>query len=275
MCTSFAVYNPKPIYGMNFDFPDVELKIGLVHGKLGPIFFLSFERGDAFYTTAGMNSVGLFSAAQILVAHFDIILLNTDRVVSPYEMFISSLQDAQNITEVLSILGSRRLGYSTERKGHQLYADRYGNTCILEPGQTENLVYPLTASYTVMANRPFQKEIGWTAVDAARLGIDRCQIATRAIQEKCLGFSVEDGFDILKCTSLTKGKFTTQSSIVCDPETGMIYLALKRNFDQIWRINLREGYITTHAGFRKSKKIEVGDDGITSSQLIQLAHLGS
>ncbi len=273
---------------MNFDFPDVELIFRLAAGRSGPVFYLCFEWNGAVNEVAGMNTAGLFSAAQILVAHFEIEPPPREDLVRPYEIFSHALKNSDRIAEVLEFLGERRLGYTTLRKGHQLYADRFGNTCVLEPSPQGNRIYCSSEPFAVLANRPLKRELERAAAGAGQPGADRFQTAHSLIREKLAcgdgnhgnagpdfrpgrSFHLEDGLEILRRTALTQGRFTTQSSMVCDPQAGEIYLALHRDFSRLWKLSLIEGTIETFSGFSTHCKLPVGDAGVAASYLSAIA----
>jgi len=269
MCTSFAVYADRPLYGMNFDFPDVELKFRLSNTTHQQIFYLCVEGGGVFHETTGMNAAGLFAASQILVAPFEINPRPTDTLVSPRDVFFSALSSASKVDEVLTILGPRRLGYRTDRKGHYLYADRHGAACVLEPAKDGNAIYRSARSFIIMTNRPVRRDMDRAADHLARLGLDRYQTAQKVIQERFGTFGVEDAFEVLQQTHLWKGRFKTLTSMVIDPQAGEVYLSLGRDFGRTWRICMQDHVIETFSGFGKRWQGELGEDGITTNQLIE------
>jgi crotonobetainyl-CoA:carnitine CoA-transferase CaiB-like acyl-CoA transferase len=267
MCTSFAVYADRPLYGMNFDFPEVELKFRIANESSQAIFYLCVEGRGAFHETTGMNASGLFAASQILVAPFEIHPQPTDVLVSPKEVFFRALQTGFSVDDVLSILGTQRLGYRTDRKGHYLYADRHGAACVLEPAPNGNAVYRSVRPFIIMTNRPVRRDMDRAAENIARLGLDRYRIAHAIIQKRFPTFSVEDAFEVLRQTHLWKGRFKTLTSMVFDPQAGEVYLALDRDFDKIWRICMPEHTIEMISGNGRYWQDELGENGITASQL--------
>jgi hypothetical protein len=294
---------------MNFDFPDVELVFRLADGHAGAVFYLCFEWNGKVNEVAGMNAAGLFSAAQILVAHFEIHPQPSENLLRPYELFSHALRYNERTAEVLEFLGGHRLGYTSPRKGHQLYADRFGNTCILEPAPGGNCVYPSSEPFAVMANRPLQRELERMAKGDGQPGTDRFQMAYHFISEKLAcangspgrqdtdgfrsedvyrleetirvedgfqirdGFDIKDGFEVLRRTTLSRGRFTTQASMVCDPQAGELYLALHQDFDKLWKVKLSEHTIETHSGFKTAHKIPLGEAGVTATELRENARL--
>ncbi|MEJ2599126.1 MAG: linear amide C-N hydrolase [Anaerolineales bacterium] len=271
MCTSFAVYTPRPLYGMNFDFPEVELKFSIETAGKGSVFYLGFKWDGRYRKVAGINTAGLFAAAQILVAQFEIEPQPGDIPITPFELFSHSLETGQRVDDVLNILGARRLAYSTLRKGHQLYADVHGNTCVVEPGPKSNQVYPLSGQNTVLTNNLFERQRVRAAQAMQRLGIDRYQIAHRWISERGANFTVPDGFELLQRTLLTRGRFTTQCSFVADPSEVVVYLSLNKDFHHIWKINLAKRTFQPLNGDVKAPIQNIKAGGINSVDL-SVAH---
>ena len=67
MCTSFAVYSQKnPIYGMNFDSDDIDLKLNIYNYADGDVFYFSGLMDKTYRDIAGINSNGLFICTQAL-----------------------------------------------------------------------------------------------------------------------------------------------------------------------------------------------------------------
>lgn len=65
MCTSFAVYSQqKPVYGMNFDTDDIDLKLKVNSYKDKNLFYFSGFAGNKYRDIAGFNSEGLFICTQ-------------------------------------------------------------------------------------------------------------------------------------------------------------------------------------------------------------------
>jgi hypothetical protein len=268
MCTSFAVYNQRPIYGMNFDFPEVDIKFDIEPAEQGDVFYLCFLWDGRYRKVAGVNQAGLFAATQILVAQFEIDPQPGEIMITPYELFAHALRTSQKIADVLNILGNRRLAYTTLRKGHQLYADKRGNTCVVEPGPKSNRVYPLSGRNTVLTNNLFERQQIRAAAAMQRLGVDRYQIAHEWIDKRGADFAVKDGLELLSRTQLTRGRYTTQCSIVVDPDDAAIYLSLKRDFQHIWKIDLVERTLQPINSELKAPRPLFPARGLTSRDLL-------
>ncbi len=271
MCTSFVVYAGRPLYGMNFDFPDVELKFEIRSGQRGEGFYLCFVWNDRTPAVSGVNAAGLFSAAQILVAPFEVVTREDEALVSPYEVFTRALDAGQRVEDVLKILAGRRLGYTTERKGHQLYADRFGEACVLEPGPEGDMIYRYQGPFAVMTNSPVRREMDRAARHRMRLGVDRYQVATQFLEARHAAFTWEDGFDLLERTALSRGRFKTQCSMICDPLAGQIYLTLARDFERVWKVHLQSAEVELFSGFGRRRRLPMAQGAVTSTELLALA----
>jgi hypothetical protein len=107
-----------------------------------------------------------------------------------------------------------------------------------------------------------------------RLGLDRYGIAEEVIQQRFSQFSIEDGFELLRKTSMSRGRFTTQCSLVFDPLACEVYVTLRRNYEQVWKFSLAEGRLETglNTGGWRSISIEVEE---VSEEMLQAAHLGA
>jgi hypothetical protein len=191
MCTSFAVYFDQPMYGMNFDFADVELKWRMASDEgrqaYRSVFYLCFELDGAFTEVAGVNDRGLFGAGQILVADFEIVPHSQDVLVSPYQVFVGALRKGCRVDDVLDLIGDRRLAYTSDAKGHQLYADRFGSAIVVEPGRAGNEIGRSEVGFVVMTNfaigcfDPHWQARGQEAAEWSGLGADRYRTACQFI----------------------------------------------------------------------------------------------
>jgi hypothetical protein len=73
-CSGFCVYSNKALYGMNFDFPDTEIKFMIQTYEDMKIFHMQFKSEGSFISSVGMNNKGLFCSEQELwpyVYHLD------------------------------------------------------------------------------------------------------------------------------------------------------------------------------------------------------------
>ena len=267
MCTCFAVYNSRPIYGMNFDFPDVPLRFVIETGRRGEVFHLSFGYEDEFWETSGMNRAGLFVSGQILAATFEIQPNPHEALVHPHEIFVRALHHARRVEEVPELICGRRLAYTTRRKGHQFYAGRDGQALIVEPGPQGNVLTWPREPFAVMTNFPVWDTVGKPIDAVTGVGSNRYKTAHRMITANRAQFGIQEAFATLQSTAMQKGAYTTQSSMVCDPLAGEVYIAVRRDYNRIWRVSLADKTISTFAGFKGAVKLPLHETGISDAIL--------
>jgi hypothetical protein len=267
MCTSFAVYAPHPIYGMNFDYPDVEVQFRLEGEGAEATLYMCLERDGQFMPMSGVNARGLFAAAQILVARSEILPRPDDDLISPYALFSESLRVARHTAEVVGILGGRRMAYTPQRRGHQLYADSEGHTLIVEPGVDGNVLLPSAEPYTVMTNFPNASLRDRDPSSATGCGADRFRIACDFIAGHPNGFGFTEGLEMLRRAALHANSFKTQSSWVLDPIRGEAYIVVQRDFARVWRARFAARTLETFSGFCQPVTLHLTAEGVLASQM--------
>ena len=60
MCTGFATYYNEPLYGMNFDFLNVDLNFCIYEYSDRNVFIFQYKQKQINIAVAGMNSFGVF-----------------------------------------------------------------------------------------------------------------------------------------------------------------------------------------------------------------------
>lgn len=267
MCTSFAVYASRPLYGMNFDFEDILITFRLLDEGGMQVFCMCGDFRGHVAEVAGMNDLGLFAAAQMLAARFKIVPAGGDVLVPPYDVFTRALRGARRTVDVLGIIGERRLAFRSDRKGHQLYADTFGQTLIVEPGETGNVLSPSGAAFTVMTNFP-NREAASKRLDELRgPGTARYRIAHEFIEQHFRGFDVEQGVEVLRRTAIPSGRFRTQCSMVFDPLRGEVTLAVGQDFERLWRVDMQSGRVEALTGAGRRAAYSLWDGGVSAAQL--------
>jgi hypothetical protein len=252
---------------MNFDFPEVPLRFTIENGRHGEVFHLSFGQEGEFWETSGMNRAGLFVSGQILAATFEIQPSPHEALVHPHEIFVRALHHARRVEEVPELICGRRLAYTTKRKGHQFYAGREGGALIVEPGPDGNVFTWPREAFAVMTNFPVWTVTG-KAIDAVTgVGSNRYKTAHRLITENHPHFGIPEAFETLQRTAMSGGQFTTQSSMVCDPLAGEVYIAIRRDYTRIWKANLAERTLSAFAGIKQNIKLPLGEAGISDAVL--------
>ena len=266
-CTGFAVYGEHPIYGMNFDYPQTEIR--LVAGNDGDIsFFAMFlQTADGgFPPTVGMNGRGLFSSVQMQYpAETGQDSRGEDGV------YVSELLDCileyGTVDDVLLLLDEKRLVQWPDITLHTLLADAEGNALIAEAGEKRNEIIPMTDNFIVMTNFKNSYFRGQPYDRVTGVGADRYRAACQYIRENQESFGIDQGFEALSQT-IQGGDYPTLCSMVFTPEEQSVYVALHRDFDRIWKISIPDSTIETYRGFEKDMKCYIPEDGVTASDLM-------
>jgi hypothetical protein len=79
-------------------------------------------------------------------------------------------------------------------------------------------------------------------------------------------FSVGDALKVLEAAKLDGG-YPTQCSMVFLPRSQEVYIALKQDFEKIWKASLKTGLVTTYLGLDDEWSSRIGDEGINASAL--------
>jgi hypothetical protein len=107
-------------------------------------------------------------------------------------------------------------------------------------------------------------------------GVDRYKTVHEIIAAHRDDFNVTLGFLALK-NAAQSGLYRTRFSGVYDPIEKVVYVALERDYDHIWKISLTEGTVETYLGFGEEKlvfpfaELCEGDLGIPFEKLIAYA----
>jgi hypothetical protein len=264
-CTSFAVYAGQTLYGMNFDYPDTELRFA-IHPSGGlKVFQMEFLQGDGFSGTVGMNSAGLFSSCQMLFPEVPETTFPGPDDVYPWQVHQQALFQSERVEEVSGFLADRRVVHWSVTL-HDLFADAQGNAMVLEAGEQGNVVTRIEDGFLVMTNFPngdFAGQ-GYERVEGA--GAERYKVAYENISANIDTFDVARAFQTLE-KAVSSGDFPTQASMVFEPETNAVYIALKKDFGRIWKVSITEQTIETYSGFATTRKMKLNSGGVLASDL--------
>ncbi|KAB3529411.1 carcinine hydrolase/isopenicillin-N N-acyltransferase family protein [Alkaliphilus serpentinus] len=237
-CTSFAVFSINNLYGMNFDYPETEMRIMIHKIKEGKAFAMEFKQGNDYIPFVGMNSKGLFVAVQNLYPE-----TQGKNQLEENEIYIGELGaligEYDKVQQIEKYLEDKRL-VSMPISIHQLFADKYGDSMIVEVGDDENKTVKTTKDFVVMTNFPNANFIDKTYKEVYGVGDERYKTAYEYIEKNIDEFNLESGWEVLKSTVQISGGYPTQSSMMFDPQKGEVYIVFKRDFDKIWKISLEK-----------------------------------
>lgn len=288
MCTCFATYFDKPIYGMNMDDPERERRFKVTTLKCNKKcsdkgicakcilknnnvlrFHCQIKNGNSFLENACMNSFGVFSNYQILVPNNEIKLEKPKSSIPIAKVFYQSQMYSKNIKDILKIIGNKTI-YNDFGSGlHNMFADKNGNAIVLEASENGNEISFIKDNYIVMTNFPVYEFHEKHYTKAVGFGDDRYKIAHKEIISHKQNFDLMQGFNVLEKAKNTSEQCPTVCSMIFDPIELNVYITLFGIFDKIWKISIINNSIETFKGFNKEYKIKLGSKGILSSQLEQ------
>lgn len=274
-CTSFVVKSDKVYYGMNFDWPDTELWFCINKYGSHKYFDFRFYKNSYFSTTAGMNENGVFSSIQMLYP--EVSSWETGGFTL-WDSFLWPMKYAADIESFLSYVNTNdiKITHINGLTLHNILADRFGNACILEIGQTQNKITHIENGMLVMANFENHQFQDVNYQNVAGVGADRYKAAYAYILEHKDNFSREDGFEVLsRSIQPAPGDYSTQCSMLFDPAENDVYIVLKRDFDRVWKLSIDDETIETYSGFNNASKLSIDAQGIYSSQLEAMTNLES
>lgn len=266
-CTSFAEYSDKILYGMNFDFPDTPVRLNFYEEDGLKIFYTQFKDGENFYMFCAMTNKGLFIPSQIQypslpakdkLGENDISIGDLPAQVLPFE----------RVSQVRELLKTKRLA-PMSFPIHVMVADKFGEAMICEAGEEENQYVTVQDKFLVMTNFKHSDFIGTPYTEVIGTGADRYMKAYETITEKLDGFSIDNGWEVLKKTVQTNPSSQTLMSIIHDPIEGIVYFTLKRDFGKVWKVSLEEGSIETLSGFDQPYQVIIPKEGILSTELLK------
>ena len=264
-CTSFAVYSNATLYGMNFDYPDTEIRFTINPTGGLKVFQMEFEQ-NGWSPTVGMNSAGLFSSCQMLFPEAAAAASPGTDELYPWQVYGEALFNFDSVADVAKFIEDKKVVHYSVTL-HDLFADTQGNAMIVEVGETENAITKIEQDFIVMTNFPNKDFTGQSYETVEGVGAERYKIAYENIANHMAAFDVERGLDTLEKVALS-GDFSTQASMVFDPEKDEVYIALKRDFGKIWKVSIENGTIETYLGFSKARKMELGPAGVLVSDLM-------
>ena len=268
-CTSFAVYSEETLYGMNFDYPEVEIRFTISSSGNLQVFQMEFMQEGSFVPTVGMNSAGLFSSCQMLYPEVNGGGQASSNEVYTWQVYRESLANFRVVEEVAEFISDKRVVHWSLTL-HDLIADKYGDAMVVEAGAEANVITRIEGDFIVMTNFPNGEFVGKSYQDVEGAGAKRYKAAYEHILDTKAAFDVDLALEALE-KAISTGEWGTLCSMVFDPEKGEVFIALKRDFDQIWRVSLEDRTIEGYRGVRKGANMALDTLGVKGSELEELA----
>jgi len=267
-CTSFAVYSGEPLYGMNFDYPEVPIRFTIREFGDLKVFQMEFKDGGGYTPTVGMNSSGLFASSQMLFPEMPSTSPGSTTPLTLWQLYQAGLYRNHTTADVLGLIDDYQITNSSLTL-HDLFADPGGEAIVVEVIDNQEEVTPIVSQYIVMTNFPLSPIQGLPLDEIEGVGADRYITASRMIQENLDNFQVDVALKILEEAALM-GEYSTQASMVFDPVDLEVFIALDRDFNTVWRVSLAENSISTWQGFESRQTLPLDHQGVTEKTMIEM-----
>ncbi len=280
MCTSFAVYGQNnPVYGMNFDSEDIELKLNIFNYADRDVFYFSAFMDKNYVDVAGINSNGLFICTQLAEYSLDFQPCSNGNNVSVFDVVEEALRVGDKVSDFLDILNNRKAFYSVKNPSfpnlglHTIIADQYGDAVILEEGSKANVITKINGNFIVMTNFPNGDFDNQKFDEVHGLGADRYIKAYKDIDNQINNFGVKEAFEVLRKVSQDiTSPAPTICTIVFDPLKLEAYICCKTydliSFDKKWKVAIKEKTIQSLSGLKNDSMV-FPTEGVSCAQLYQ------
>jgi hypothetical protein len=198
----------------------------------------------------------------------DIIRNPASNEVDMHNLAIQSIYSDRSVDDIKSYLEDKRVinQYSSI---HNLFADSSGNAMVVEAGKEATLISEIEGNFMIMTNFFNDKLKNYPYNDLNEIGSDRYATAYEYITDNYDNFDIEHGFEVLKATAQSGAGFPTQSSMIFDPDNAEVYIAVKQNYEQIWKVSIKEGTIESYRDFNNPVQMELGQQGYTMDELVE------
>lgn len=241
MCTGFACYIGRPLYAMNFDCWEVPMRMRLSRERDKQVLWFEADMGGKYLETAAMNSAGFFGNFQGNLSAKHKNIEPGPGTVTIADIYKDSLQNSGQIADLKNMIGSRTVAYPPVPPEwnllHNLFADRYGSSLVLETSEGCNEITEIHGNYQVMTNFPVNEFRNAQLNDVAGAGDDRYKLACQYLAgHETVG--VNEAFEVLAKTAQNTDGWKTLCSMVFDPIELKVYFALNQQFGDTFTIDM-------------------------------------
>lgn len=271
-CTSFCVSGQETWYGMNFDYPEIDIRFAISETNGQKIFRAYF--GSSGYI-CGMNDKGLFTNYQMLYYNNDSPTFQTTANSLDFSSLNNyALKNLKSVDEIMAYIGQKIIIRSWNQDLHTLFADSAGHAIIVEPYGSNNGIVPEKNNFLVMTNLPHYDFINSDYTTVFGVGADRYNSAYQYIRDNISNFRYENAFETLKRTVQPSG-YPTLVSLIFNPAKKEIFFCLNRDFSKVWKISLTYKTLETYSGFSENKTESLNSTGVWASALLKYTGFNS
>lgn len=267
-CTSFADYSAEPVYGLNFDSLDHNLRFMFYKGNGFDLLAFEFFQDDvwgrmAHFTTQGMHNAGL--------------LLYPNRITIPkqaetdeHSMTTAAwMYELDSIDEFRDRINNTRFYDGVPRSHHALYGPEYG--LFFEPAQNGNYIQQSDpGGYLVLTNFEMSKFHGQPPEKVYGVGDSRYRAAHRSIKaiRESGTMNGAAAMSVLRDARADAGDMKTRCSMVFLPEEQTLTLTFDRNFEKKFIISLRDRTVTANWPGANPAPAKIGKKGVYKEDLL-------
>jgi len=219
--------------GANKDWDNISTRILFLpasESKYGRVYF-GYQISQGFQNSGGMNDQGLWYDGASLPERSDI-ENHYNKPTVEGELCEKALEECASVDEVIQMYTQY---YSPHWQGHSMWADKYGNSVIIEYGEKDVVFIQKHFDYQVMTN--------FYISDSKNARWYNCYRFNTA--EYMLKNTTERSIDLFRSTLdavHAEGLMPTVYSNIYDLKNGEIYVFNFHNYNEFVKLNLEEQF---------------------------------
>lgn len=233
-CTVFSASQGDVILAAaNKDWDNINTRILFLpasDGKYGRVYF-GYQVSQGFQNSGGMNDQGLWYDGASLPERTDI-KNHYNKPTVKGELCEKALEECASVDEVIQMYTKY---YSPHWQGHSMWADKYGNSVIIEYGEKDVVFIRKHSDYQVMTN--------FYVSDTTNARWYNCYCFNTA--EYMLKNGNDISLDLFRSTLdavHAEGLMPTVYSNIYDLKNGDIYVFNFHNYNEFVKLNLEEQF---------------------------------
>ncbi len=233
-CTVFSAAQGDIILAAaNKDWDNINTRILFLpasEGKYGRVYF-GYQIPEGFQNSGGMNDQGLWYDGASLPERSDI-RNHYNKPTVKGELCEKALEECATVEEVIEMYTKY---YSPHWQGHSMWADKYGNSVIIEYGEKDVVFVRKNSAHQVMTN--------FYVSDSANFRWYNCYRFKTA--NNMLKNSNEISLNLFRSTLdavHATGLMPTVYSNIYDLKNGEIYVYNFHNYDEAVKLNLQKEF---------------------------------
>ena len=255
---NFIIYADEPFYGLNIDNNRGEIRFRISTDHKYRVLFFDILQDGVYYPVSAVNDQGVFISTQDVINKLPRQYLTISQFENIFGDILfnqTSIPDPKNID-----LGNSPFNINNKII---LFGDKHQKAFYIESLDHVSRLVLKTNSYLIASPYIFSspEETNSELFQKANFNYRELQ---ESLEERKSDFSIMNGFTALGSASPLSNEIT---SIMIDSSHNKIYVALAKDFEKIWMINLDGLTVETFSGFDKYHKGNVPKGGITSSDL--------